>query len=240
MTALAKTALALAIVVCVPAIFVVTGLRVVADDTVVRLEYGRPGFPRDRFGLTKQERTQLGLAGLHAIQPSHPEGVDLLRAARLPSGKPAFRDRDLKHMADVRKQFGRALRYQLFAVGAIAALAVLLAFSGSSRLLVPRALRAGSLLTLGLAALVAVLVLTRPDAFFTPFHRVFFTGDSWRFDDADTLRRIYPDVFWRDVAIAVGAIAVVQALAVLVAIRIWTRSVEGARPARARAAAQRS
>jgi integral membrane protein (TIGR01906 family) len=88
---------------------------------------------------------------------------------------------------------------------------------------VPRALRAGALLTLALAALVTVLVLTSYDAFFTPFHRLLFDGDSWRFAETDTLRRLYPDVFWRDVAIAVGALAVGQALLLMVVARTWAR-----------------
>ena len=80
----------------------------------------------------------------------------------------------------------------------------------------PRALRRGALLTLGLAALVAVLVADRLPTFFTPFHPAFFGGSSWRFDDTDTLRRLYPDRFWIDTAIVLGALAVVQASALLV------------------------
>jgi integral membrane protein (TIGR01906 family) len=223
-----------AIALTVPAILVVTGLRVVAEDSFVRFEYGRSGFPPDPYGLTKSERIELGLAGLHAILPQHENGLGLLREVRLPSGKPAFGSRELRHMGDVRARLGDAYLFQLLAVGAIAALALLLGFSGGARTLVPRALRAGALLTLGLAALVTVLVLTSYDTFFTPFHRLFFTGDSWRFAETDTLRRLYPDVFWRDTAIAVGALSVVQALLLAFAAGVWTRKAGASRTLRPR------
>jgi integral membrane protein (TIGR01906 family) len=223
-----------AIAIAVPAILVVNGLRIVAEDSVVRFEYGRVGFPSDRYGLTKDERVELGLVGLHAILPQYDDGLRLLREARLPSGKPAFGGRELKHMADVRTRLADAFRYQLVAVAAIAAIALLLGFSSGARTLVPRALRAGSLLTLVLAAVVAVLVLTSYDTFFTPFHQVLFSGDSWRFAEGDTLRRLYPDVFWRDVAVAVGVLAVGQAILLALAAGFWSRRAGAGRALRPR------
>jgi integral membrane protein (TIGR01906 family) len=222
---LAAAALFAAIAVAVPPILVVTGLRLVAEDSVLRFEYGRSGFPPDPNGLTKTERIELGLVGLHAILPQDDDGLRLLREARLPNGKPAFGSRELRHMSDVRTRLGDAYRFQLLALGAIAAFALALAFFGRARTLVPRALRAGALLTLVIAAVVTVLVLTSYDTFFTPFHRVLFPGDSWRFAETDTLRRLYPDVFWRDIAIAVGALSVAQALVLAFAASFWARKV---------------
>jgi integral membrane protein (TIGR01906 family) len=224
-----------AIALAVPALLVVTGLRVVAEDSVVRFELGRTGFPADPGGMTTSERTDLALVGLHSILPQYNQGLQLLREARLPSGQAAFGPRELRHMADVRARLADLYRFQLLALGVLAALAVLLAFTRGGRTLVPRALRVGALLTIGLAALVALLVLTSYDTFFTPFHRLFFAGNSWRFAETDTLRRLYPDVFWRDTAIAVGVLSVVQASLLLAAAGYWARKAGAAGAARPRA-----
>jgi integral membrane protein (TIGR01906 family) len=226
----AATVLSLAIALLVPAILVVNGLRVIADDWFVRFEYGRSGFPADPYGLTKAERTELALVGLRAILPEYGDGPRLLQEARLPTGERAFHARELRHMSDVRTLLGGAYRYQLIALGAIAAAALLLGLFRGTRTIVPRALGWGALLTLALAAVVAVLVLASYDTFFTPFHRLFFEGESWRFAEADSLRRLYPDAFWRDTAIALGLLAVAQALVLALGARLWARKA-GARQA---------
>ena len=48
-------------------------------------------------------------------------------------------------------------------------------------------------LTLGIAALAVPVILLGFDGFFLRFHEVFFSGDTWRFSDTDTLLRIYPE-----------------------------------------------
>jgi integral membrane protein (TIGR01906 family) len=52
---------------------------------------------------------------------------------------------------------------------------------------------------LGLVAGVGILL--NPNVFwqfFTLFHQVFFTGDSWLFYYSDTLIRLFPIRFWQD------------------------------------------
>jgi uncharacterized membrane protein len=86
-----------------------------------------------------------------------------------------------------------------------------------TRPLAVRALKAGSLWTLGLFALVGALLAIDEDWFLTGFHTIFFEGSSWRFADEETLRRLFPDRFWSDTALLLGGAAAVQAVAVLVA-----------------------
>ena len=74
---------------------------------------------------------------------------------------------------------------------------------------------AGALLTFAIAAFVGIFVAISPVGFLGGFHRVFFSGDSWRFAETDTLRRLFPDRFWSDTTIALGALVGVQALAIL-------------------------
>jgi integral membrane protein (TIGR01906 family) len=202
----------------VPFLLVADGVQLLAHDWFVRFEYGAAGVPADRYGLSEAERTSLALTGLHSIQPQHREGIDLLRKARLPGGQPAFRERELRHMGDVRHAMWVVLIAQLLAIAGIAALAA--AAAGVVR----RGLRWGSLLTLALAALAGPLLVLGASSFLTGFHELLFSGNSWRFAERDTLRRLYPDRFWRDTALLLSGLAVVQALLLLAASRLLPRA----------------
>lgn len=214
--------LVVAIAVVVPALLVVTGFRVLATDSYVRWELDRDGFPPDRYGLSDPQRERLALLGLRSIEPGS-DGIVLLERATLPDGAPAFDERELSHMRDVRTLFGAALLGQLVAVVAIALLALALAWT-SLRTVVPRGLLAGALATLAIAVLAVPFILLGFDRFFTRFHEVFFEGDSWRFSDTDTLIRLYPERFWQDVAQLVAAIAVLQALLLAPLAWWWLRA----------------
>lgn len=233
-------ALGIAVVLAVPVVFTVTGIRVVTHDRYVETLYDRGGIPRDRYGLNAAERTKLAETGLRSILPSTPEGIKTLREARLPDGAPAFDARELRHMTDVRTLVSRAYRLQVFLVIAIAALALLLGVRASTRAVVPVALARGAILTVVVALVVAIVAATRYDLFETTFHGLFFDPGSWRFDETETLRRLYPDRFWLDTAITVGALAVVQALVLFPLARVWTRHARAGERVRMRARTQSS
>jgi len=213
-------ALVVAIAVSVTPILVVNAFRVLATGTFVRAELGRDGFPPDGYGFTTDQRKELALLGLRSIQPGS-DRIVLLERARLPNGSPAFGFRELSHMRDVRRLFGIALRGQLIALVVIAALALGLART-RFRLVVPLGLLAGAVATLAIAVLAVPLILLGFDGFFVRFHEIFFSGDSWRFNNADTLIRIYPEQFWQDVSRLAAGIAVAQAV-VLVPLAWWWR-----------------
>jgi integral membrane protein (TIGR01906 family) len=208
----------LVVALVTPALLVVNGLRLVADDWIVRFEYGRDGFPDDRYGLTRDERTALALVGLASIEPGS-EGLSLLEQARLPDGRPAFTEREIEHMADVRRVFGRALRLQLVAVAALA-LAALALSRTRLRHAVPLGLMLGALLTLAVAVLAIPVILLGFEGFFARFHEVFFDPGTWRFPSSDTLIRLYPERFWEDVSQLVAGLTVLQAL-VLAPLAAW-------------------
>ena len=213
-------ALVVAIAVSVTPILVVNAFRVLATGTFVRAELGRDGFPPDGYGFTTDQRKELALLGLRSIQPGS-DGIVLLERARLPNGSPAFGFRELSHMRDVRRLFGIALRGQLIALVVIGALALGLART-RFRTVVPLGLLAGAVATLAIAVLAVPLILLGFDGFFVRFHEVFFSGDTWRFNDADTLIRLYPEQFWQDVSRLAAGIAVAQAV-VLVPLAWWWR-----------------
>jgi integral membrane protein (TIGR01906 family) len=111
-------------------------------------------------------------------------------------------------------------------------LAVLAAALARTRMrtVVPTGLLAGALATLGIAVLTVPMILLGFEGFFTRFHEVFFSGDSWRFSTADTLIRLYPERFWEDVSRLAAAIAVAQAI-VLAPLAWWWRRAAGRRAA---------
>ena len=219
---IATWAIAVLIALAVPAILVVDGFRVLATDTFVEWELGRDGFPPDLYGFSTDERTSLAKLGLRSIEPGS-EGIVLLERARLSNGTPAFEDRELRHMQDVRSLFGVALRGQLVALIAIAVLGLVL-WRTRLRTAVPAGLLAGALATVGIAVLAVPLILLGFDEFFTRFHEIFFSGDSWRFSSADTLIRIYPEQFWIDVSRIAAGLAVAQAVLLGVLSWWWLRS----------------
>lgn len=201
---------AVAIAVTTPAVLIVNGLRVVARDWVVEFEYGRSGFPEDRYGLTRTERTELALVGLAAISPGT-RGVDLLREAKLPDGESAFTDREVAHMADVRGVYLAARRAQLILLAALI-IAAVVTLRGRHRWVVPAGLLGGGLTTVAIAVLAVPILLLGFDSFFTRFHELFFAADSWRFSTSDTLIRLYPERFWVDISQLVAGLTLVQAV----------------------------
>ncbi len=219
------------VALAIPALLLGNGLWLLANGWYVHAAYARPGFPDDRYGLTKSERTELAIVGLRSIQPSNRDGVDVLREARLSDGSPAFGEREIAHMADVRGLVGRILLAHAIALGAIVA-----AFAGLRALRVhatfTRGLFLGGGLTLVLAAALGVLMLASFDRFFVQFHEALFAGDSWRFRSTDTLLRLYPDAFWSDFGAALAILTVAQAVAVAGLAYRWLRR----RGVRARAA----
>lgn len=213
---------AVMIALVTPGLLIVNGLRLVAHDWIVTFEYGRDGFPVDRYGLEPDERKALALTGLDAIRPGT-EGVELLRRATLPDGSTAFDGRELSHMDDVRRVFGGALRLQLAVVVALAAAAL-----GLRRRLgwvVPAGLAGGAVATLMLAVVAIPVILLGFDGFFVRFHGLFFEGDSWRFSATDTLLRLYPERFWSDVAQLVAAVTLAQAVLLAALAGLWLRRV---------------
>ena len=216
-------ALVVVIAVVVPPTLIANAMRLLATDTFVRHELGRDGFPPDRYGFTDEQREALALLGLRSIEAGS-KGIVLLERATLPDGSPAFDERELSHMADVRALFVPIQRGSLVVMLAVAILALALART-RLRAVVPRGLLAGALVTLAVAILLVPVILLGFDGFFTRFHEMFFEGDTWLFSSTDTLIRIYPERFWEDVSVLAAVITVGQALVLVPLAWWWLRSV---------------
>jgi integral membrane protein (TIGR01906 family) len=130
-------------------------------------------------------------------------------------GEPVLNDRERAHMRDVRSVFaGFALLALVSAVGLV------VAYAGARRLGHPErawaAIRRGALgLSIGVVVggIVAYFAF---DTLFELFHRLFFPGGTYTFNPAtDRLVQLFPDAFWSETTLAVGA--VILAISLLVA-----------------------
>jgi integral membrane protein (TIGR01906 family) len=216
-----KTFLRTVIVVAVPVVLVVMPIRVLMHPRWVYFEYGRPDFPPDSFGFTPQERTRLAITGIESI--IGPRGVVVLQEAGLSDNSPAFNEREVVHMQDVRAVTG--IYFAQVVLFIAAAITVVVLVRGRAPDAAFGALLTGAVVTVVLLVALVVLVLTSFDAFFTTFHRVFFSGNTWLFNYTDTLIRLYPVPFWFDAAAAIGVTSIVEALVLGVLAWRWGRAV---------------
>ena len=211
------------IVVAVPVVLVVVPIRVLMHPRWVLFEYSRPNFPPDAFGFSLQERTQLAIAGIESI--IGPRGVIVLQEARLPDGSPAFNEREVSHMHDVRVLTGNIYLAQVVLFIAATVAVIALTRQHESHAAALAALRTGAIVTIVLLVALVFFVLIGFDTFFTDFHRVFFSGDTWQFSFSDTLIRLYPPQFWFDAATVIGVTTIIEAIVLGVAAHWWGRMV---------------
>lgn len=189
---------AVVVAIFVPVVLLVNGIGLIAHGWFVRAEYSR--LPADRYGMTRSERVQLASDALSAVMPWG-EGRKALG--------PEFGAREVRHLDDV-----RTLLLALFAAHAAGVLALTaLVLGRRTRPVAAQALRYGTALTLGIAVFAGLYLAINPVSFLGGFHRFFFSGDSWRFAEADTLRRLFPDRFWTETGIVLGVLTALQTLA---------------------------
>lgn len=185
-----------AIGILVPIVLVLTNVRLLLTPAFVSAEYSTPGFPDDPYGFTRAERLRLAdLARVYVLNDAGPEFLADLRDA---NGNVLYNARELSHMVDVRRVVQKAL-----AVWGASALLLLVAGLAAWRFgeagTVWAGLRLGGRITLILMAALIGLLLVSFSVLFTGFHRVFFESGTWVFYTSDTLIRLFPIRFWRDV-----------------------------------------
>ena len=193
-----------------PILLVNINLRLVTGHWFVRWEYGKPGFPPDPYGLSTAERIRLATVCQDYLATN--ADISLLADLELTEGGLAFNARELRHMSDV-----QAVYHGIVVAGIVAAVVCIgvgavWVLSGTANRHLPTALVNGSLVTLGLLAAVGGFMLVSWGEFFTTFHRIFFTGETWIFPNSDTLIRLFPTRFWIDIAATLVGLLVIQSI----------------------------
>ncbi len=136
------------------------------------------------------------------------------------AGTPVLKPAERAHMRDVRSVFTG-----FYVVAGIALAILVLSWitahrSGARRRTqFLRAARAGAA-TLAVALVVAgVVAAVAFDAAFEVFHSLFFPAGTYNFDpQTDRLVQLFPDVFWSETTMVVGAVAIVASAILFVAV----------------------
>ena len=125
------------------------------------------------------------------------------------AGQPVLNARERAHMTDVRRVF---MGLAVLALAALATLVVAHRLArGSARFWRP-VRRGAAGLAIGVLVVGAVGMFAF-DATFDLFHRLFFAGGSYTFDArTDRLVQLFPDQFWFETSLALGALILLLCL----------------------------
>lgn len=211
------------ITILTPLVLLGLVLRLLLSPLFLQVEYRMPGFPVDTYGLTRADRLRWAPFAVDYLVNN--EEISYLADLRFDDGAPLYNERELSHMADVKRVTKGALN--IF-YGALTALALLGLWSkrGEPWQAYRQGLKRGGWIMVGLAGAIAAVVLVGmfllPNlfwAFFTGFHALFFEGDSWLFLYSDTLIRLFPLRFWQDTFLWAAGIAVAGGLGLALGIK---------------------
>ncbi len=201
----------LLVVLLSPVIFIGIPTRVAFNEWFIDWEYSKEDFPEDRYGMDDEYRKHLAKLGLRAVLSD--EGMEEFKRAKLPDGRRAFREKEVRHMEDVKNFLDFFFPFLYVSIGvSLVSLAVL-----GSRRLIGYALLTASLFSFLLFTAIAVFSITNYELAFELFHNYVFDPYSWRFRYTDTLLRIYPMKFWFDGTMFVLGMGGVLCLVSLVA-----------------------
>ena len=182
------------VLVSLPPLILLSGLYLFLSPAYVRYEYGRASLPRSSV-LTDGQRYVAAVECIRYLRT----GVGLEALQRLEGSDGAlFNDRELRHMADV-KRVTRAAFTVLHTSALVVVGAVVVLARYGPRGQWARRLAQGAGLTAGLVTLLLIAVVANFNWFFTTFHHIFFEGDTWLFPYTDSLIQLYPLPFWIDV-----------------------------------------
>jgi integral membrane protein (TIGR01906 family) len=191
------------VIALVPVVLLLSATRFLLTPLFVNLEYRTPGFPEDSYGMTQAERLHYAPLALDYLLNN--EDVSFLGDQTFPDGTPLYNERELSHMEDVKELTQTVLKVWMLGVALLVATAAAAWRFGAWFDFQDWLSRGGQ------AAVLVVLVLMvfigiSFDTLFTEFHHIFFEGDSWLFLFSDTLIRLFPIRFWRDVFITLAGL----------------------------------
>jgi integral membrane protein (TIGR01906 family) len=194
------------VTILMPIVLVLLGVRLMLTPLYPTLAYNMPAFPPDQYGFSKDDRLHWSRYAI--VYLINDASVAYLGDLKFPDGKPLFNERELSHMLDVKTLVQTVLKIFYVSIAALVALG-LWAWFGKWMDDYRRGVSRGGWLTVALILGLGVFAVISFWDFFTVFHEIFFTGDSWLFYYSDTLIRLFPMRFWQDVFIWVLGLAVV-------------------------------
>ncbi len=198
------------ITILVPIALTLSVVRLMLSPLYINLEYKLPGFPIDTYGFTNNER--LHYADLARQYLLNSADISFLGDQHFEDGQPLYNERELEHMYDVKNVVKTALNVWYISLLVLGVLAIW-AWFGGWRLHYKRGLGRGGWLTVILLGTILFFVLISFGFVFVAFHNVFFAAGTWTFEFSDTLIRLFPERFWRDIFVMVGGLTLAGGLA---------------------------
>jgi len=209
----ARVVATLLFVVALPAALLTTNVRLFANAPLV-YDYAYDRYDADlTTGLSRSDLD--GAAG--ALRDYFNNGEESFYYSVTEGGLPGpiFSARETQHMADVKDLFVVVNRVQEISVVYILAYVVaffIWARDGNVRQLAAQSL-AGIALGLAFVGGIGIFAAFGFEAAFERFHLIAFSNDLWRLDPAtDHLIQMFPEPFWRDMTIVLGAMCALEAL----------------------------
>lgn len=202
--------------ILVPVAIVLTAVRLVMTPALLYFEYNTPGFPPDPFGFTKEDRLYWSQVALDYLL--NPEGIEFLENLRFEDGSPVYNARELRHMVDVKNTVRGVFYVWYISIGVLVIFGAWSWHSGwweEYR----SGLSRGGWLTILLIGTIILFVVVSFGVLFVAFHNVFFQPGTWTFFWNDTLIRLFPERFWRDIFLIVGGLSLAGGVALAIGLR---------------------
>ncbi len=194
----------------IPVAIVLTGVRLLFFPAYLDFEYNTPGFPADPYGFSLEDRLHWSKIAMEYLL--NKDGIEFLGDLRFENGAPVYNERELSHMVDVKNAIKMTFNVWYLSLAGLLGLGVW-AWRGGWGNTYRSGVSRGGWLTVILIAAILVFVFAAFGVFFVAFHNVFFQPGTWMFEFSDTLIRLFPERFWRDIFIYVGAFVLVVGLA---------------------------
>lgn len=208
---LLRPAAALLFIIAVPVALVTTNVRIAVNEPRL-YEYAIERY--DTPATTGIERAELVRAS-GELRDYFRSGDGTIAIQVDDGGRqaPLFNDREVTHLRDVKDLFRTVFRIQEAAIIFVLAYVVgvfLWAREGTIRTLATQLLLSAFAMLVFVGAL-GLAALADFDQLWTQFHKVAFDNNLWLLDpDTDRLIQMFPEPFWQDVSIWVGAATLLE------------------------------
>lgn len=195
-----------------PVVLLFLGLRLLLSPGFLSLEYRMPGFPKDMYGFSQDERLRYSNIALEYLL--NDSEINFLADQTFPDGTKIYNMREVSHMLDVKNVVKPALTVgyiSWFLFGSLLLISIL-----TNQ--IPNFLqgtRNGAWVLLGLIGVIGLFAVVSFWNFFSFFHTLFFEGESWIFSYTDTLIRLFPLRFWQDAFLIEGLITIGGSILIL-------------------------
>jgi len=197
------------VAVLIPLAVIMLAVRLLMTPLFLEAEYRMPGFPDDQYGFSQADRLQWSKPSVEYLVNGEP--ISFLAELMFENGQPIYNERELSHMADVKKVVQNLLKLWYIDLSFIVILGIW-AWRGNWAYEFILGFKRGGFITAGLLVALAAFASISFWQFFTWFHSLFFSGDTWLFEFSDTLIRLFPIRFWQDAVLYIIGFSIIAGL----------------------------